>query len=59
MKIRLAKKIMKHQPENSPKGHRYNQYWVKRWDNHESYPPKKLDRGIEKAIKLTNHCKNK
>lgn len=32
MKIRLANKILKHQPENDPIGYRYNQYWVKRWE---------------------------
>lgn len=54
MKIRQAKKILKHQPENDPIGYGYNQYWVKRWDDHEAYPPKKMDQRINKAIRLAN-----
>lgn len=30
MKIRLAHKILKCQPENDPVGYRFNKYWVER-----------------------------
>lgn len=54
MKIRIAKKILKHQPENDPIGRKFNGYWVKRWKEHEDFPQNKRDHRIEKAITLTN-----
>lgn len=59
MKIRLAKKISKHQPENDPIGREFNGYWVKRWDDHEEFPPIKRDHRIDKAISLTNKFSNR
>lgn len=53
MKIRLAKKILKNQPENDPIGRKFNGYWVKRWKDHEEFPPIKLDHRIDKAVSLT------
>lgn len=53
MKIRLANKILRHQPENDPIGYRFNQYWVKRWDDFESIPTIKADHRIWLAIVLT------
>lgn len=50
MKIRLANKILRHQPENDPIGYRFNQYWVKRWDDFESIPTIKADHRIGLAI---------
>lgn len=59
MKIRLAKKILNHQPENDPIGYRYNQYWVKRWNKVEDFPQSKLDHRIGLAISLTTTVYNR
>ena len=59
MKIRLAVKIMKYQPENDPIGRKSKGYWVKRWDDHEEFPPIKRDHRIDKSIILTDKFINR
>lgn len=59
MKIRLAHKILRHQPENDPVGHRFNKYWVGRWKKSEDFPQYKLDHRIGLAISLTTTVYNR
>ena len=56
MKVRLAKKIMKQQVENSLPRHKASKYWYKRWSSFERFRvalPGICDHRIPKAISLT------